>query len=275
MRHLQAPGAVLRAASPLSVRSLGAPTASDGRMRWPADGTFWARTTTHPPVQPWAGAGSTKLPVNTAPAANTNSSPGRAAFSAACKSAPEATATVRVDDGMVTSGPDVGSVAGVARTHVPGALAVVTVTAPDPTIPLTDAMIVAEPAAMPVMVPDEEIVANVAPDVTDHETDAVLTTRPLASRAVAVADVVCPTEIDGEFTATDTDATGPAAGDPTDRVVEPEIVPLMAMTCTVPTANVVATPLDDITITDGFELCQVIAADGTGVPDASRAVAVA
>src|SRR5690348_6088737 len=135
-------------------------------MRCPgAAGTVSPRTTTQPPAQ--ERAGSTKLPVNTAPAASTSSSPDAAPFSAACRSAPEATRTVRVVVGIETSIRELGSNAGAARSAV-AVVTLVTLTFAVPAIPLTVARTVAAPTATPVIMPEEETVANVAPALIDQ-----------------------------------------------------------------------------------------------------------
>jgi hypothetical protein len=54
---------------------------------------------------------------------------------------------------------------------------------------LTVARTVAAPAATPVIMPEDDTVANVAPALIDQLTVAPPTTTPFASRAVAVAAV--------------------------------------------------------------------------------------
>ena len=101
--------------------------------------------------------------------------------------------------------------AGETLTDATGTTTAATVIEAVPLLPSLVAVIVAEPAAIPVTTPVEETVAIPVLEL-DHVTVRSVTTLPFATRVVAVNCAVCPTlmvDVDG---ATVTDVTGTATG---------------------------------------------------------------
>src|SRR5215218_9751440 len=93
----------------------------------------------------------------------------------------------------------------------PPLLGLLTVTFADLVTPSIAAVIAAVPAPTAVTSPDDETVATEAL-FEDQLTVRPSSACPLASRAVAVAWVVCPTVSDAELSETDTEATGTGSG---------------------------------------------------------------
>ena len=109
----------------------------------------------------------------------------------------------------------------------------------------------------------------------DHDTVRPVSGVPDASRATAVACVVCPTVSDGEFNDTETDATGAgAAGGAAETSTDPVVLmpSTVAVITALPADMAVTTPLDEIFATTGSELDHVTKRFVSVVPLAVRAV---
>lgn len=197
-----------------------------------------------------------KFPTNVAPLASATTSPGSALFNAAWRSPPAATRIVLpVGAGTLGDGSDVGSAGGVSESDPVGVVAMLTEALP--VLPDTLAVIVADPDATALTTPLVDTVATAAFDV-DHVGVPILTGLPAASRPLADAWVVCPTDSTPDASDTDTVASVPPTGF-TVSASEPTTPSLVALITAVPADTAVTTPDDDTDATLGAELDHVIA----------------
>src|SRR5688572_18457838 len=250
MRHPHVGFWVLSAAAEFGVMIFANDAAVDGVTRVPAGGSVAADVMVIP--APHGFVGRIKFPVNVPE--RTSESPGCAALSAACRS-PPLTGTTRVAFANVGAGMDLGNSATVARTVLVsgggggggGAVVDCTVSASDPMIPSTVALITTWPAANPLTTPDEDTDATLGAEL-DQMTVRPLRTALWPSRTVAVSCVVWPAVID-VVPVTDTDATGTTGAVTVSAMLAllPSLVAVMfevpaPTACTVPEGETTSTP---------------------------------
>ena len=135
----------------------------------------------------------------------------------------------------------------------------------EPLTPPAVAVIVADPAALPVTWPLCD--TDAAPGSDEFQETDALSGFPLASSGVAVSCCVCPTPIVPELGVTETDAT---TGGVTFTVALPVFPPALAVIVADPTAFAVATPLDETETALGFDVDQLTAIPLIALPEASR-----
>jgi hypothetical protein len=122
----------------------------------------------------------------------------------------------------------------------------VTVTADEPDFPSLVAVIVAVPGATPNTAPDAGLTVATSVLFELHVTTRLVTTVPLTSVTVAVSVVLVPDTmlIDGGDT-----VTLPTGGTRTVRLVDPDLVSLVAVIVAVPGVTPLTTPEDDTVAT--------------------------
>lgn len=147
----------------------------------------------------------------------------------------------------------------------------VTATDTEPLRPSLVAVMRAEPADTPVMVPDASTVA------TDVTLDVQLMARPVsrlpaASRRITLAVAVLPATMDADDAVTTTVATGGGATVSCAEPVRPSLIAVMAV---VPGETATMLPVASTVATFAAELVQAIARPPSDLPLASVSVAVA